>query len=117
MAVIFHGCPPVATPKTPGRDIATKSWKPRPLSRDAVLFAQMSLKNLPLAWQLAHSLGLDDDRTWADLVKAYELDPLAVLPVLTRRVENDLIEGDASNYRLRRLSKMRKLAADSGYAV
>ena len=88
--------------------------------RDAVLFALLTLKDVPLAWQLAHSLGLDDERTWGDLVKAYEkLDPLAVLPVLTRLVENDLTEADARNYRIaaRRLSKMRKLAADSDDAV
>ena len=88
--------------------------------RDAVLFALLTLKDVPLAWQLAHSLGLDDDRTWGDLVKAYEkLDPLAVLPVLTRLVENDLTEADARNYRIaaRRLSKMRKLAAGSDQAV
>ena len=84
------------------------------------MFALLTLKDVPLAWQLAHSLGLDDERTWGDLVKAYEkLDPLAVLPVLTRLVENDLTEADARNYRMaaRRLSKMRKLAAGSDQAV
>ena len=84
--------------------------------RDAVVFALMTLKDVPLAWQLANSLGLDDERTWSDVVKAYEkLDPLAVLPVLTRLVETDLTEADARNYRIaaRRLSKMRKLAAGS----
>jgi tetratricopeptide (TPR) repeat protein len=51
--------------------------------RDAVLFALLSLKDAQYAWELAHSLALDDDRTWSDLVKAYErVDPLAVLPVL-----------------------------------
>jgi hypothetical protein len=52
-----------------------------PHPREAVLFAQLSLKDVPLAWNLAHSLGLQDDRAWSDLAKAYEkLDPLAVLP-------------------------------------
>ena len=49
-------------------------------------------------------------------MEAYEkLDPLAVLPVLTRLLETDLTEADARNYRIaaRRLSKMRKLAAGS----
>jgi hypothetical protein len=36
--------------------------------RDAVLFALLSLKDVEYAWQLAHSLALDDDRTWSDLV-------------------------------------------------
>jgi hypothetical protein len=33
--------------------------------RDAVPFAQHSLKDLPFAWELARSLDLDDDRTWS----------------------------------------------------
>jgi uncharacterized Zn finger protein len=68
-------------------------------------------------WNLAHSLGLDDDRVWSDLVKAYEkLDPIAVLPVHTRLVERELADADARRYRgaARRLKKMRKLAAGSG---
>ncbi|MGV1009710.1 MAG: DUF6880 family protein [Dermatophilaceae bacterium] len=84
--------------------------------RDAVLFALMTLRDVPLAWQLANSLGLDDERTWSDLVKAYEkIDPLAVLPVLIRLVQNDLTTADARNYRTaaRRLTKMRRLAAGS----
>ncbi|CAN5867961.1 hypothetical protein BH09ACT7_BH09ACT7_23210 [soil metagenome] len=40
--------------------------------RDAVLFAQLSLKDVPFALDLARTLGLDDDRTWSDLGKAYE---------------------------------------------
>ncbi|MDT4934761.1 MAG: hypothetical protein QOK11_2653, partial [Pseudonocardiales bacterium] len=35
--------------------------------RDAVLFALLSLKDVQYAWELAHSLALDDDRTWSDL--------------------------------------------------
>jgi tetratricopeptide (TPR) repeat protein len=69
-----------------------------------------------LAWNLAHSLGLADARTWSDLVKAYEkLDPLAVLPIHTELVEGELAEADARNYRnaARRLKKMRTLAAGS----
>lgn len=88
--------------------------------RDAVLFAQNSLKDVPLAWNLAHDLGLDDARTWSDLVKVYEKrDPLAVLPIYTELVEGELTAADAKNYRsaARRLKKMRKLAAGSSEAA
>jgi hypothetical protein len=84
--------------------------------RDAVLFALLSLKDVQYAWELAHSLTLDDDRTWSDLVKAYEkVDPLAVLPVLNRLVLSELVETGAQHYQFaaRRLKKMRKLAAGS----
>ncbi len=88
--------------------------------RDAVLFAQLSLKDIPLAWNLARTLGLEDDRTWSDLGKAYEkLDPVAVLPVYTDLVERELADADARHYRsaARRLKKMRKLATGSGEAA
>ncbi|MBB2770713.1 UNVERIFIED_ORG: hypothetical protein GGE11_001626 [Mycolicibacterium obuense] len=87
--------------------------------REVVLFAQLYLKDIPFAWSLAHSLGLDDDRTWSDPAKAYEkLDPTAVLPVYTRLVENELTAADARNYSsaARRLKRMRKLAARSAEA-
>ena len=59
--------------------------------RDAVLFAHLTLADLPMAWTLAHDLQLTDDDTWAELAKAYEkLDPWAVLPVLARLVDHDL---------------------------
>jgi hypothetical protein len=88
--------------------------------RDAVLFAQLGLRDLRLAWSLAHSLDLTDHRTWSDLAKAYQkLDPLAVLPVLTRLVEHELTEADAGNYRIaaRRLATMRRLAAGTDTAA
>lgn len=88
--------------------------------RDVVLFALLTLKDIPLAWNLAHTLELDDDRTWSDLVKAYEkIDPLAVLSVLARLVHNELVEADAQHYRIaaRRLAKMRKLAAGTEKAA
>jgi hypothetical protein len=44
----------------------------RPQPRDAVLFALTSLEDVPLAWDLAGSLGLEDNRTWNDLAEAYE---------------------------------------------
>jgi hypothetical protein len=82
--------------------------------RDAVLFVLMTLKDVRSAWDLAHSLGLEDNRVWSDLVKSYEkVEPLAVLPVLNRLAEGDLGTANAQNYRFaaRRLAKMRKLAA------
>lgn len=88
--------------------------------RDSVLFALLTLNDTEYAWNLAHSLDLDDDATWAELVKAYEkIDPLAVLPIHRRLAENELIEARARNYRLaaRRLSKMRRLAAGSKQAA
>lgn len=87
---------------------------------DAVLFALLTLKDVQFAWNLAHSLGLDSDHTWSQLVKAYEkVDPLAVLPIHIRLAENELVEASAQHYRIaaRRLAKMRKLAAGSGKAV
>ncbi len=87
---------------------------------DAVLFALLTLKEPEFAWNLAHSLALDSDHTWGELVKAYEkVDPIAVLPIHQRLVENELVEAGAQHYRLaaRRLAKMRKLAAGSGHAV
>ncbi len=87
---------------------------------DAVLFALLTLKDAQFAWNLAGSLGLDSDHTWSVLAKAYEkVDPLAVLAVHQRLVENELIEAGTQHYRLaaRRLVKMRKLAAGSDKAV
>lgn len=88
--------------------------------RDAVLFALLALKEPEFAWNLAHSLALDSDHTWSELVKAYEkVDPLAVLPIHQRLVENELVEAGAQHYRLaaRRLAKMRKLADGSDQAA
>lgn len=79
-------------------------------------FALLSLQDVPYAWELAHTLALDDDQTWSELVKAYEkIDPLAVLPVLNRLVMRELVETGAQHYKIaaRRLKKMRKLAAGS----
>lgn len=87
---------------------------------DAVLFALLILKDTQFAWNLAHSLGLDDDRTWSELVKAYEkVEPLAVLPIHARPVENELTGAGAQVNQIaaRRLAKMRKLAAGSDEAV
>lgn len=88
--------------------------------RDAVLFALLSLKDVQFGWNLAHSLGLQDADAWELLAKAYEkVDPLAVLPVLSELVENELTEADAHRYRVaaRRLKKMRKHAAGTEKAA
>jgi hypothetical protein len=80
----------------------------------------LTLKEVQLAWNLAHSLGLDSDDVWERLAAAYEkVDPLAVLPILTRLVDNELTEADAQHYRIaaRRLAKMRKLASGSAEAA
>jgi hypothetical protein len=80
---------------------------------EAVMFVLLTLKDVEFAWQLAHSLDLQEDRGWQDVAKAYEkVDPLAVLPVHARLVERDLETAGAQNYRYaaRRLAKMRKLA-------
>ena len=114
---------PVCT-RRPGRSwpdyrdevVATLAASPS----DAVLFALLTLKEPEFAWNLAHSLALDSDHTWSELVKAYEkVDPLAVLPIHQRLVENELVEAGAQHYRLaaRRLAKMRKLANGSDQAV
>ena len=87
--------------------------------RDTVLFAQLTLTDLPLAWTLAHELELTDDGAWSELAKAYEkLDPLAVLPVLSRVVDHDLANTGAAHYRAaaRRLARMRRIAAGTDQA-
>lgn len=84
-----------------------------------MLFCLLTLKEPQLAWDLAHELSLDCDRTWNELVKIYErLDPVAVLPIQRRLVERDPVEANAQHYRLaaRRLAKMRKLAAGTEHA-
>ena len=86
---------------------------------DAVMFALLTLEDVQLAWSLAHSLGLEEDRGWHELAKVYEkVDALAVLPVHARLVERDLETAGAQNYRYaaRRLAKMRKLAAGTDKA-
>lgn len=88
--------------------------------RDAALFALLTLKEPELAWNIAHSLTLDSDHTWGELVKAYEkVDPIAVLPIHQRLVENELVEARAQHYRLaaRRLAKIRQLANGSEQAA
>jgi hypothetical protein len=90
------------------------------LGRDpwqAVVFSLHHLKNTRLAWQQAHDLGLDDDRTWSDLAAAYEpIDPAATLPVHCRLVEHDLEHAGAQHYQhaARRLVRMRRIATTTG---
>lgn len=88
--------------------------------REAVSFALHSLKDVELAWNLAHSLGLPEPGLWEHLAKAYEkIDPLAVLPILTNLVHGELQVADAQRYRsaARRLARMRKLAAGADKAA
>lgn len=93
-----------------GEVMATLSQRPD----DAVLFALVTLKDVNRAWDLAQSLALDDDRTWAELIEAYEkIDPIATLPIHRRLVEHELVEAGAQHYRIaaRRLAKMRDISA------
>lgn len=95
--------------------VTTLSTSPR----DAVLFALLTLKDIGFAWNLAHSLALDSNDVWSELIKAYEkVDPIAVLPIHQRLVEDQLVNAGAQHYRLaaRRLAKMRKLAAGADQA-
>ena len=95
--------------------IATLATRPD----QSVLFSISTLNDPRLAWEQAHALGLDNDRVWVELAKAYEkIDPLAVLPVHQRLVEHELVTADAQHYRLaaRRLATMRKLAAGTEQA-
>jgi hypothetical protein len=88
--------------------------------RDAVLFALLTLKDVQFAWHLAHSLTLESNDVWERLTKDYEkVDPLAVLPILTKLVEDELTEAGAQHYRnaARRLKKMRQLTAGSDKAA
>ena len=87
---------------------------------DAVLFTLLTLKDPRLAWDLAHSLPLDDDRAWHELITSYEkIDPLAVLPIHAKLAEKDLVQADAKRYRqaARRLATMRRIAAGTSAAA
>ncbi len=80
---------------------------------DAVAFKKHTLGDIDRAWRLGHELGLDSDDAWAGLVEDYlHRDPIAVLPVLGRLVDNDLRVADARRYQsaAKRLSHMRSLA-------
>lgn len=88
--------------------------------REAVVFAQHHLRDLELAWTLAHNLELTDSRTWSELADAYEkVNPLAVLPVLRRLVLGSLREADARSYQYaaRLLRRMRRIASGTDRAA
>lgn len=88
--------------------------------REAVAFVLHSLHDVPLAWRLAHSLGLNDSGLWESVAAAYEkIDPLAVLPIYSDQVESALERADARSYRwaARRLAHMRVLARGSAEAT
>lgn len=85
-----------------------------------MLFALFTLKDVRFAWDLAHSLGLESNDSWERLTKEYEqVEPLAVLHILTKLIEDELTEAGAQHYRnaARRLKKMRRLAAGSDKAA
>ncbi len=108
-AAHLYGAAATSWPEFRDEVVTTLSASPG----DAVLFAVLTLKDPSFAWALAHSLDLDDDRTWSELAKVYEkVDPLAVLPVHQRLVENELVDAGVQHYRraARRLATMRRLA-------
>ena len=81
---------------------------------DSVQFALYTLKDPARAWEIAHTLELASDHTWEILAEAYEqIDPLAVLPVYTHLIENELAIADSKRYKAaaRYLNRMRTLTA------
>ncbi len=87
--------------------------------REAVSFALHGLKDLTLAWSLAHTHSLDDFGLWQELADRYEkVEPLAVLPINIELVLAELEHADANRYRsaARRLAKMRRLASGTSAA-
>lgn len=83
---------------------------------DAVTFAQATLQDIHMAWELAHELALDSDQTWSTLIAEYErIDPLVVLPIHERLVRAELANTGAQYYQraAARLARMRKLAKGS----
>jgi hypothetical protein len=88
--------------------------------REAVVFALHHLREVALAWELAHTLQLTSSDVWSDLVKAYaKIDPHATLPVHRELVELELAEAGAHHYRraAHRLRTMRKVASGSEYSA
>lgn len=86
---------------------------------EAVSFALHALDDVPLAWDLAHSLGLDEPGLWGTLADRYEkVDPLAVVPLHTRQVLDHLEHADAQHYRAaaRKLAHLRALTRDTEMA-
>ncbi|GAA4416433.1 hypothetical protein GCM10023169_11310 [Georgenia halophila] len=115
-AARLHKAAGKAWPELRDEVVATLAASPN----DAALLVLLTLKEPQFAWELAHSLALDSDHTWAELVKSYEkIDPTAVLPIHQRLVEKELANAGAQYYRLaaRRLGKMRKLAAGTEHAA
>lgn len=80
------------------RDDVMTALSARP--REAVSFALYALDDVPQAWELANTLGLDEPGLWRTLAGRYEaIDPLAVVPIHTRQVLDDLEQADAQPYR------------------
>ncbi len=109
-AARLHACAGDAWPDCHDEVLERLSSSPR----QAVLFVLQTLRDTESAWRLAHSLNLKDSDTWSRLTTEYEkINPLAVLPVLTDLVVNELTEAGARHYQVaaRRLKRMRQLAA------
>lgn len=100
------------------RDHVMAALRARP--REAVSFALHDLDDVHLAWQLAHSLTLDDPGLWESLANRYEqVDPLAVVPLYSRQVRAHLEHADAQHYRAaaRKLAHLRTLTAGTDPAA
>jgi hypothetical protein len=88
--------------------------------REAVVFALHHLRNVDLAWTLAHNLELTDGGTWSDLADAYEkINPVAVLSVLRTLVFGSLHDADARSYKYAAglLRRMRRITAGTDHAT
>lgn len=115
-AADLHRAAKAAWPALQAQVLAVLATRPD----QAVSLALHTLKDPALAWRLAHEQDLSSDPTWSELAKAYErVDPLAVLPIHARLVENELVTAGAEHYRraARRLARMRTLAAGSAHAT
>lgn len=92
----------------------------RRLPREAVSFALNTLDDVQLAWELAHSLGLDEPGLWEAVATRYEqVDPLAVVPIHVRQVLAHLEHADAQRYRAaaRELAHLRELTRGTDQAA
>lgn len=79
----------------------------------AVEFALNVQCDVPLAWELAHDLDLEDDDLWVELAGEYmSIDALAVLPVYARLVNIILLDAQPRSYRVAAqiLNLMRRIA-------
>ncbi|MGH3333393.1 MAG: hypothetical protein ACRDPJ_19015, partial [Nocardioidaceae bacterium] len=105
--------------RTHARDRKVTAW----LQDTAEAFEEIGEVDFAIDWAKQATdfdRGHDSNDVWERLTKDYEKhDPLAVVPILTKLVEDELTEAGAQHYRnaARRLKKMRKLAAGSDKAT